>query len=112
MVAHLLRCQCGHTMNDLGIHLLFYPCESECIVIHDTLQDTIATIALESGAHIQKEVFHLFLCYTWGQMDIVITRDGFQTLVDIVIANSTRTNLVQCASTTTHAIIIAAQNKT
>jgi hypothetical protein len=42
-------------------------------------------------------------------VDIVIIENGFRTLVDIVITNSTRTKLVQCASmTTTHATTIAA----
>jgi hypothetical protein len=45
-------------------------------------------------------------------MDIVITRDGFQTLVDIVITNSTHTNWVQHAWTTTiNATIVSARNK-
>jgi hypothetical protein len=44
--------------------------------------------------------------------DIVITRDIFQTLVDIVIVNLIHTNLVQHASTmTTHPTTIIAQNK-
>jgi hypothetical protein len=34
-------------------------------------------------------------------VDIVITRDDFQTLVDVVIANSTHTYLVQRALTMT-----------
>jgi hypothetical protein len=32
IVAHLSRCQCGHTIDDLGIHLLHYSCGSECII--------------------------------------------------------------------------------
>jgi hypothetical protein len=45
-------------------------------------------------------------------MDIVITRDGFQTLADVVIVDPTRTNLLQCAlTTTTHATIVVAQDK-
>jgi len=44
--------------------------------------------------------------------DIVITRDIFQTLVDVVIVNLIHTNLVQHASTmTTHPTTIIAQNK-
>jgi hypothetical protein len=46
-------------------------------------------------------------------MDIVITRDDFWTWANVVIANPTCTNLVQCASTmTTHVTIVAIQNKT
>jgi hypothetical protein len=44
-------------------------------------------------------------------MDIVTTRDNFQTLVDIVIANPTCTNLVQHVSMkTTHPIVVDAQD--
>jgi hypothetical protein len=50
-------------------------------------QDTIVAIASESGAHIQIQVFHLFLCHTQKQIDTVITKDSFQKLVDVVIAN-------------------------
>ncbi len=54
MVAHLSWCQCGHIINDLGIHLLHCPCENEHIAAHDTLRNTIAIIVLENGTHIQK----------------------------------------------------------
>jgi hypothetical protein len=49
---HLSQCQCCHTINDLGIHLLCCSCENDCTTTHDTLQNTIATIASKSGAHI------------------------------------------------------------
>jgi hypothetical protein len=43
-------------------------------------------------------------------MDLIITRNNFQTLMDIVIVDSTCTNSMQCVSMTTlHAI--AAQDK-
>jgi hypothetical protein len=35
-VVHFSRCECGHAIYDLGIHLLHYLCESKCIVTHDT----------------------------------------------------------------------------
>jgi hypothetical protein len=43
-------------------------------------------------------------------VDIVITKDDFRTLVDVVIVDPTCTNLVQHVSTTTHAIIVVAQD--
>ncbi len=52
IVLHLSWCKCGHTSNDLGIHLLHCMCESERIATHDTLQDTIVAITSESGAHV------------------------------------------------------------
>ncbi len=113
MATHLSWCQCGHTIDDLSIYLLRCPCKSEHITTHDTLQDTIATITLESGTHVQKKVSHPFPHHTWKWMDIVITRDDFWTWANVVIANPTCTNLVQCASTmTTHVTIVAIQNKT
>jgi hypothetical protein len=45
-------------------------------------------------------------------MDIVITRNSFQTLANIVIVNLTHIDLVQCALTMiVHAIIVVAQDK-
>jgi hypothetical protein len=45
-------------------------------------------------------------------VDIVITKDSFRTLADIIIANMTHTNLVQHAlMTTMHVTTIATQDK-
>jgi hypothetical protein len=45
-------------------------------------------------------------------VDIVITKDIFQTFVDIIIVNLTHTNLMQHAlTTTTHPTTVIAQNK-
>jgi hypothetical protein len=45
-------------------------------------------------------------------MDLVITKDNFQTLMDVVIADLTRTNLMQCVSMTTlHVTTIVTQDK-
>jgi len=50
--------------------------------------------------------------HTKTQVDIVITRNNFRTLADVVIVDSTHPNLVQCASTTTmHVATIVAQNR-
>jgi len=52
------------------------------------------TIAGESRAHVWRVVSHLFSHCIWRSMDIVITKDAFRTLVDIVIVNSTCIDLV------------------
>jgi hypothetical protein len=112
MVPHFSRCQCGHTINDLGIHLLHCTCKSECTIAHDTLWNIVATIMSKSGVHKQREVSHLFPCHTWKWMDIVISKDGFWTLVDVVIVNLTCIDLVQHAlMTIMHASIVVAQDK-
>jgi len=110
-ILHFSQCQCGCTINDLGIHLLCCPCGRERTVAHDTFWNTIGAIISKSGAHVQRKVFHLFFYHTQRQVDIVITRDIFRILVDVVIVNLTHTNLVQHALTTTHPTTVIAQNK-
>jgi hypothetical protein len=63
-----LWCQCGHTIDDLCIHLFRCPCRSEHTTTHDTLWDIIATIVLESGAHVQRKVSQLFLRHIQQQV--------------------------------------------
>jgi len=112
IVLHISWCYCGHTIDDLGIHLLCFPCKNEHTATHDTFQDTIVVIASKTGIHVQTKVFHFFPCYTWKRTNIVITRNNFQTLTNIVIANPTHTNLVQHNSiTTAHAGTVATQDK-
>jgi hypothetical protein len=101
MVAHLSQCKCGHTIDDLRTHLLRCPYRNEHITTHNTLQDIITTIVLESGTHVQREVSHLFPHHTWWRMDILITIDDFRTLMDIIITDPTRTNMVKWTSTMT-----------
>jgi hypothetical protein len=36
IIVNLSRCECGHTIDDLGTHLLWCPYESECTTSHDT----------------------------------------------------------------------------
>ncbi len=94
-----------------GYPFVMFPMQ-ERIATHDTFQDTIVVIASKSGIHVQTKVFHFFPCHTRKWIDIVITRDNFQTLTNIVIADPTCTNLVQHTSiTTAHAGTIAVQNK-
>jgi hypothetical protein len=63
--------------------------------------------------HKYKKRFPTFSPTTFSDKLIFFTRNNFQTLIDIVIADSTYLNMVQCAtSTTTHAMIIVTQKKT
>jgi hypothetical protein len=56
-----------------------------------------------------KEVSHLFSCHTQKQIDIVIIRNNFWTLANVVIVDPIHTNLVQHALTTTHVTTVATQ---
>ncbi len=63
IVAHLLCYWCGHTIYDLGTHLLRCLCGSEHIITHNIFQHIVIVITLENGTHVQREVSHLFLCH-------------------------------------------------
>jgi hypothetical protein len=59
-IPHLSRCQCGHTINNLGIHLLYCFCGSEHTSTHDTFWNIVVTVMSKNGAHVQRKVSHLF----------------------------------------------------
>lgn len=90
---HFSRCHYGHTIDNFSTHLLQCPCGSERIVAHDTFQDIVAAIFGEYNTCLER-VSHLFLCHTSWWVDILITRDSFRTLINIVITDSTCTNMV------------------
>jgi len=52
MIAHLSCYQCGHTIDNLGTHLLWCPCGNERTTIHDTFWDTITIIILKNATHV------------------------------------------------------------
>ncbi len=90
----------------------FMLCKNECIATHNTLQDAITTIVLESGA-LERKVSHLFPPHTPHQIDILITKGTFQMLANIIITHLTRLDMVQRASSTiSHIAIVIAQKKT
>jgi hypothetical protein len=63
--------------------------------------------------HTYKKRFPTFSPTTFNDKLIFFTKNNLQTLIDIVIIDSTYLNMVQCAvSTTTHAMIVATQKKT
>jgi hypothetical protein len=61
IVPHLSQCQCGHTIYDLEIHLLYCSCGIEHTTTHDTFWNTIVAIMSKSGAQVQREVSTFFL---------------------------------------------------
>jgi hypothetical protein len=86
------RCKCGHTIDDVNTH-----CFGALVgvSVHDTFRDIVVTIVLESASHDQREVFQLFPFHTWWWVDIIIIRNDFQTLMDIIIVDPTHTHMIQ-----------------
>jgi hypothetical protein len=67
---------------------------------------------LENGTHVHKEVSHLFSCHIQQQVDILIIRNGFRTLLDVIIVDMTHLNMVQQTSMTiTHAMVMVVLEK-
>jgi hypothetical protein len=93
-VVHFSWCQCDQTIDDLDIHLLHCLCRNEHTANHNTFRDIVTTIVSKNGVHVQREVFHLFLHHTQRWVNIVITRDDFWIVVDVVIADLIRIDLV------------------
>jgi hypothetical protein len=91
IVAHLSQYHYGHIIDDLSTHLFWCFCKSEHIITRNTLRDIVTTIVLESGAHVQREVSHLFFRHTQQWVDIFITKYSFRTLMDVVIVGPTCT---------------------
>ncbi len=95
IVAHFSHCQCGHTIDDLCIHLcLKCLCKNEHIT-PVILFKILSQLLLWRLEHIyQIEVSHLFPYHIWRQVNILITKDNFWTLMDVVIAYHTHLNMV------------------
>ncbi len=55
IVTHISRCKYGHTIDELGIHLLCCLCGNEHTTNHDMIQDIVIAITFENGAHMQKK---------------------------------------------------------
>ncbi len=53
-IAHLSCYQCGHTIDDLIIHLFQCSCENEHATTQNTLQNIVTTIIVENGTRIEK----------------------------------------------------------
>jgi len=112
-ITYLFWIWCGHAIDYLSTHLLWCPYESEHTTAHDTFRVIIIVIVLENGTHVQREVSHLLLHHNQRQVDILIIKDGFWTLMDVVIADVIHTNMMQWTlMTTTQIMMMAVREKT
>jgi hypothetical protein len=82
----------------MGIHLLHCAHGKKCIKTHDAILDTFASIAWDVGFHVGQEQLHVLPPTTFNSfrqwIDIVFTKNGIGTLLDIVIANPTQADLL------------------
>jgi hypothetical protein len=104
LIAGILQCVCTHPMNLMGIHLLCCAHGNKHIRIHDAICNTFTAIIWDVDFHVGWKQIHVFLSNTFNssrwRVDIVFTKDGICTLVDVVIANPTGMDLLpwSCAT--------------
>ncbi len=90
------QCVCTHPMDPICIHFLCCVHGHECIRTHDVVCDTFVTIVHDANFHLGRKWFHAFFKnmfnFSHWWINIVFTKDGICTLVDIVIADPTWTS--------------------
>jgi hypothetical protein len=96
-------CSCGHSMDALGTHLMRCARGGERTSSHDAVRDAVYYIIRESRQHAQRERTGFLPSSApggrGGRVDIVISDAVVgHTLVDIVIADPTRCDLVERAA--------------
>jgi len=96
---------CVHIPSTLWVsHFLGCALGNERTKTHDVIHGTFATIVWDVGFHVGQEQLHvlplnMFNSFRWW-VDIVLTKNGICTLVEIVIVNPTWMNLLSQFYTT------------
>ena len=96
-LATYAACSCGHPLDPLGTHFLCCARGGERTSLHDSVRDAVYHIIRESLQHTYRERSGFLPSSTLGgRVDVVIS-DGAMghTLVDIVVADPTRRDLVE-----------------
>ncbi len=88
----------------MGIFLLRCVHGNKRIGTHDTIHDTFATIGRNTSFNVAQEQLHVLPSTTFNffpqWVDIVFSKDGICTLVEVVIVDPTRADLLpqSCAT--------------
>jgi len=81
----------------MGIHFLCCALGNKRTKTHDAIHDTFTTIMWDVGFQMRWEQLHVLPSNMFNsfcrQIDIVLTKNGICTLVDIFIVDSTWANL-------------------
>lgn len=88
---------CVHTIDLMSIHFLCCAQVYERSETHDAVCDIFATIAQNVGIHMWQEQLHKLPLPTFNsfcqRINLVFTKNGIHTLVDVVIADSMHVDL-------------------
>jgi hypothetical protein len=87
-----------HLIDPMGIHLLHYVHGNDHTWIYDLICDFFVVIAWDAGFHVGWKQLHALLSNMFNSshrwVNIVLTKDGIHTLINIVIVNPTRIDLL------------------
>jgi hypothetical protein len=88
----------------MGIQILHYAHGNKRIGTYDVIHDIFSTIVQYDGFYMGREKLHVFPLATFNSfnrwINIVLTKDGIHTLVNIVISDPTCVNLLPQFCTT------------
>jgi hypothetical protein len=88
----------------MDIHFLHHVHGNEHTGTHGVVHDTFATIVRNASFHVGWEQLHVLPSNTFNssrrQVDIVLTKNDIRTLIDGVIIDPTRTDLLPQSCTT------------
>jgi len=103
-IAGIMWCVCTHPIDPMGIHLLHCVHGNEGTGTHDVVCVTFVAIMQDVGFHVGWEQLHAFPSTTFNSfcqwIDIVFTKDGICTLVDVVIVDLMQADLLRWFCTT------------
>ncbi len=89
---------CTHPIDLMGIHLLHYVHGNERIGTHDVICNTFVAIAQDVGFHVGWKQLHALPSTTFNfsrwWVNIVLTKNGIRTLIEIVIADPMQADLL------------------
>ncbi len=112
-IAGTFWCVCAHRIDFMGIHLLRCAHGNKHIRTHDAIRNTFVAIAWNVSFHVGWKQLHGLPSTTFNsscwQVNIMLTKDGIGTLIDIVVIDPTQADLLlqSCATqgfTTSNAI--------
>ncbi len=104
-IASIPQCVCTHPINLMDIHLLCCTHSNKCTRTHDVIHNTFVAIAQDVGFHVGQKQLYVFPSTMFNSFhqrsNIVITKTGICTLINITIIDPTRADLLLqfCATT-------------
>jgi hypothetical protein len=96
-IVGIFQCVCTQPIDLMGIHFLRCVHGIKRTRTHDVIRDTFATIVWDADFHMgRKQLYALpsttFNSFCWW-INIVVTKDGIRTLVDVLIVDPTWVDL-------------------